>query len=88
MELDANDLPVLAFRKSETVRLARCQDDACANLSIEVLDEATGGIPALALDELGHPVLAYRDSRVDSLKLARCGNPNCLASSYDMPDPG
>lgn len=86
MQLDESGYPVLAYRKSGTIRLARCQDDACATLSVEVVDEGTGRTPTLILDELSHPVLAYRAR--GSLKLARCGNPGCLATDDMLPNPG
>ncbi|MBX2885391.1 MAG: hypothetical protein KTR32_35880 [Granulosicoccus sp.] len=88
MELDDNGFPVLAFRKSGTIRLARCHDAECATLSVEIVDEATGRIPSLTLDALSHPVIAYSNDQVGTLKLAVCGNPSCLEFVGELPDPG
>jgi hypothetical protein len=88
LQVDMNGNAVLAYRKSGTVRLARCQDQGCENLSREIIDQATGRPPALALDGVGNPVIAYGDDTVGIVRLARCDNLNCSSSNDELPNVG
>ena len=88
LQVDMNGNAVLAYRRSGTVRLARCQDQGCENLSVEVVDEATGRPPSLVLDSVGNPVIAYGNNTLGISKLARCDNLNCSSSGDDLPNVG
>jgi hypothetical protein len=80
IQLDSNDIPVIAY-DSVGVKLAYCNNNTtCDNPNIEVVDSGSSGhYISLALDESNIPIIGYHEFFFEDLYLSRCGDPICSA---------
>ena len=98
--LDSSGNPVVAYLdlvgNALHLNILHCNDPDCDGtgeaISSPDLDNTAGSHTSLALDGSGNPVVSYRRSGVDDLKLLHCDDPNCggvLGSeSVTVPDHG
>jgi hypothetical protein len=83
LQLDASGNPVVAYYNTtaDDLKVAHCNDPNCTggDESIETVDDHdnVGRYASLALDESGHPVVAFREEPDDNLVLIHCNDPDC-----------
>jgi hypothetical protein len=90
--LDAAGNPVISIARRDALAddlyVVRCDDPDCAGgeHSIVAVDTAgdVGRKLSVALDAVGHPVVAYHDDAIFDLKLAHCDTATCAP---DTPPP-
>lgn len=78
LAIGADGLPLILFAGLDHLELARCQDWACASVSIQALASIeTTPHYALAIGPGGNPAIAWQGKIDHDLKVARCTTPDC-----------
>ena len=84
--IGSNDLPVIAYREDlsdSRLMVAHCNDMACTGGDefVTVVDDGSGNSvgwdTSIAIGDDGLPVISYRDTSTDALKITRCATPTC-----------
>ncbi len=83
--LDADDLPFIAYLcEASGLKVARCEDPACADASTTVVDPlgwAAPGSPrpdtAIIVGPAGYPVVAYVIGPAAAARVVACASPGC-----------
>jgi hypothetical protein len=80
----ADGNPIIAYQDygELSLRVARCQDSACAGGSeiINTLDNPANEVGrwvSIALDDDGYPVISHFDETASALKVTKCNDVNC-----------
>ena len=78
MVLDSNGFPVISYKASQNLMLARCLDTACENVTRTIIDENIATIydTSIALTNTDIPIIAYNSS-ASGLKMAICNDTAC-----------
>jgi hypothetical protein len=73
MDIGGDGLAVIGYNAEDGVRVAKCKDVACEGAITTTVESGThvGTYASLIVDPLGMPVIAYRDSAIGALKVAR-----------------
>jgi Ca2+-binding RTX toxin-like protein len=84
LELDGSGHPVVSYYDGSNgdLKLAHCNDANCADgderiVAVDSTDDVVGFDTSLELDATGNPMIAYRDSSNNGLKLAHCDTADC-----------
>ena len=82
LALDGNGNPVISYRDltNYDLKVLHCGDRDCSTSNVIASPDTEGRIDratSLLLDSDGNPVVIYRDSTNEVLKVLRCGDPNC-----------
>jgi hypothetical protein len=81
--IGADGLPVISFSDTTAgnLRVAKCSNAACTGpVAIHTVDDpanTVGSHNAIAVDNDGLPIISYRDSTANALKVAKCVDPAC-----------
>jgi poly(3-hydroxybutyrate) depolymerase len=81
--LDASGNPVISYNYNgaDDLKVLHCGNPHCSSGNSVATPDTTGtlaeGGTSIALDQLGYPVVAYKDSTAGSLKVLHCGDENC-----------
>jgi hypothetical protein len=91
LALDASGNPVVSYvaqiassPSAYALKVLHCGDPTCSTGNSIAFADTTGNVggeSSLALDATGNPVVAYRDSANQALKLLYCGNVRCTAAN-------
>ena len=86
LTLTTSGFPVILYRDvtNGDLKLAVCADATCSSgTTIRTIDSTrnAGSFTSLALTTAGFPVISYRDSTNDDLKLAVCGDATCSSGT-------
>ena len=92
--IGADAFPVISYYddSSDALRLAKCNDAACAgsNETLTVVDDSAhnvGFFTSIAIGADGFPVISYWDATPpQSLKVAKCSNASCTGGSRERHD--
>ncbi len=85
--IGADGLPVISYanRAAGTLKVAKCANAACTGTAtITTVDDpanSVGADNAIAIGADGLPVISYRDSTVNALKVAKCANAACIGAA-------
>ena len=88
--LGNDGLPVISYT-SGSLKVAKCGDAACSLNNVVTAVDASGPVfqySSIAISADGRPVIAYYDSGNKALKVAKCSNPSCSASTTFTVDTG
>lgn len=80
LAIGADGLPVMAYAVLPTgaLRVAHCEDAACASRAIHDLDQPfVGRFASIAIGADGNPVISYHDFDRQALKVAKCTDAAC-----------
>jgi len=88
--------PVISYRyvTAGDLRVAKCTNQACTASTLATVDSGpigtgfTGLDTSIAIGVDGNPVISYRDSSAGDLRVAKCTNPACTASTLTTLDDG
>ncbi len=83
--------PVISYRDSQNgdLKVAKCASSECAGpATITTIDSLAdvGYFTSIAISSGGNPIISYFDGDNQDLKIARCTNPACTASSVGALD--
>ena len=79
--------PIISYHDvtAGALKVARCGNAACTSgNSISTVDDPANDVGAgssIAIGADGLPVVAYRDTTTDALKVAKCGNATCTTGN-------
>lgn len=90
--LNSSSFPVISYSddNNQTIKLAVCYDDLCANKSVQtVVDSGVGWEKfAMVLNSSGFPVISYHDTTLPALRLVTCNDPACASKEIHTVDEG
>jgi hypothetical protein len=88
--LTSTDIPIISYwdYTNSDLKLAVCNDEACANPAISTLDSTgiVGYATSIALTSTDIPVISYWDATNGDLKLAVCNNTSCTSPTISTID--
>jgi len=90
--LGADDRPLVAYRDEtgDALKLAHCNDEACAAASVTTVDAAVGAgtYASVTIGSDALPLVAYLQGSAgaERLRLAHCSNPTCTQASLRILD--
>lgn len=95
MAIGRDGLPVISYRDSsaQALKVAKCSNIACTGTAtITTVDDPANSVgldTSIAVGADGNPVISYRDSTANALKVAKCANAACtgLATITTVDDP-
>lgn len=84
--LGADNLPIIAYYDNTNgdLKVAKCVNAACSGSSVVSTVDSTGNVglsPSITLGADGLPVIAYFESTIRRLKVAKCVNAACSGTS-------
>ena len=92
LALDSAGFPVISYFDvtNGDLKLMHCNDAICAgnNENVQIVDSSgtaiVGTFSSLVLDAAGNPVISYRNSSSNDLKLAHCNDVNCAGNNESL----